>query len=385
VVLLLLSLMLDTAWLADSGASDPMSPCASDFVSIGPSRRKRVVLADRSVVPVLGEGTVIIRGTRGKPVALTRVLYVPDLGQRLLSVAGIYDRGGSVVWSATQIKVLAPGSREVLLVCPRRGDMWYLTSPVITSAVRDPTSAHCLECTAFAGSGQASKQPDWLLWHRRLGHVSTSALAVLHSRQWADGMVLKGPVPQKHHCAACYRGKMAQQPFPKRASRVTTPFALVGMDLLGKIEKESARSRARYMLLLKDAATGYSWSFFLRKKKDAVARIQSFFARVERQYNTRVQAFRSDRGGEFLSNAFVQWLDQLGVTHQLTVPYTPQQNGMVERANRTLCGRARSMLYAAGLPKKFWEHALRYATWCTNRVPSKRLGDTGNVCVTNEV
>jgi transposase InsO family protein len=75
----------------------------------------------------------------------------------------------------------------------------------------------------------------------------------------------------------------------------------------------------------------------LRKKKAAVERIQHFFSLVERQYGARIHAFRSDRGGEFLSSEFVHWLDQLGILHQLTVPYTPQQTGMVERTNRLLC------------------------------------------------
>ena len=320
-----------------------------------------------------------MRGVRGIPVTLTRVLYVPDLGARLLSISGIYERGGSVQWDSQVVRVYGREPGPHLLECRRRDEMWYLESPVITSTVSDPTTAHCLSCTAGqAASGAARERPEpWELWHRRLAHVSPAGLAALRSHRLVEGMQLRGQIPKQHTCAACFRGKMAQQPFPPGQTRVTTPFAVVGMDLLGKLERESARSRARYMLLLKDAATGFCWSYFLRKKKDAVRRIQSFFSHVERQYSRLVLAFRSDRGGEFLSAEFVDWLDQLGVVHQLTVPYTPQQNGMVERANRTLCGRARAMLYAAGLPKRFWEHALRYAVWATNRVPSRRLGATG--------
>ena len=365
--------------MADSGASDPMSPFASDFVTIGPSVRRQVQLADSSLVPVLGEGSVIVRGARGTPVTLTSVLYVPDLDRRLLSVAGIYDRGGSVAWGSKVMRVFGGAGGPPLLVCPRRGDMWYLTSPVITASVSDPSTAHCLSCASVAGAESRGDRcrPDWEIWHARLGHVGTSGLSALRSHSLVEGMVLRGPIPKQHECAACLRGKMAQQPFPQSAKRVTAPFDLVGMDLLGKLECASARSQARYMLLMKDIATGFSWCFFLRKKKEAVERIQSFFSHVERQYQTRIKGLRSDRGGEFLSSAFVDWLDQLGVVHQLTVPYTPQQNGIVERANRTLCGRARAMLHAAGLPKRFWEHALRYAVWCTNRVPSRRLKTVG--------
>jgi transposase InsO family protein len=93
------------------------------------------------------------------------------------------------------------------------------------------------------------------------------------------------------------------------------------------------------MLTMKDEYTGYTWVRFLRKKKQAASQIQSFFSFVERQFGVKIQTLRTDRGGEFLGSDFVAWLDQLGVRHQLTVPYTPQQNGVCERYNRTLCGR----------------------------------------------
>jgi hypothetical protein len=131
------------------------------------------------------------------------------------------------------------------------------------------------------------------------------------------------------------------------------------------------------MLCLKDEYSGYAWVYFLRKKKEAATRIRSFFAFVERQYEVTVKGFRSDRGGEFLHHDFVQWLEELGVTHQLTTPYTPQQNGMCERYNRTLCDRARAMLSAAGLPQRYWEDALRYANWVSNRLPTTHLPKNG--------
>ena len=103
-----------------------------------------------------------------------------------------------------------------------------------------------------------------------------------------------------------------------------------------------------------------------------------FFNFVERQFDRKIKCLRSDQGGEFTSARLEDWLSRQGVEHNLSVPYTPQQNGKAERYNRTLCDRARSLLFGAGLPVQFWEYALHYAAYCTNRVPT--AGNKGH-CV----
>jgi hypothetical protein len=199
----------------------------------------------------------------------------------------------------------------------------------------------------------------------------------LASKNLAKGMVLEGSEPQQHVCDACLEGKMHQIPFPKVSERAKRPFDLVHTDLMGPVETVSAVGRNKYVLTLIDDCTRYAWVYFLRRKSQAAERIQRFFAFVETQFDRRIRSLRSDRGGEFLGNSFQDWLDALGVVHNLTLPYTPQQNGVAERYNRTVCDRARSMLFAADLPVRFWEHAVRYANWCTNRLPTSALVDNG--------
>ncbi|GJP65723.1 hypothetical protein CLOP_g22587 [Closterium sp. NIES-67] len=80
---------------------------------------------------------------------------------------------------------------------------------------------------------------------------------------------------------------------------------------------------------------------------------------VERQSQRLVKVLRSDRGGEFLGADFTAWLKKNGIRHQLTCPGTPQQNGIAERANRTIGEAAKALLRDAGLPYKFWPEAVR--------------------------
>ncbi|KAL0642233.1 hypothetical protein Bca4012_102511 [Brassica carinata] len=86
-----------------------------------------------------------------------------------------------------------------------------------------------------------------------------------------------------------------------------------------------------------------------------------------------VKVLRSDNGGEYISNAFKNHLAKHGIVHQTSCPYTPQQNGVAERKNRHLMEVARSMMFHANVPKRFWSDAVQTACYLINRVPTKIL------------
>ena len=91
---------------------------------------------------------------------------------------------------------------------------------------------------------------------------------------------------------------------------------------------------------------------------------------------SKVKALRTDRGREYLSEQFKTLCDEKGIARQLTIPGTPQQNGVVERRNRTLLDMVRSMMSQAGLPISCWGDALLTATYILNCVPSKSVTTT---------
>ena len=87
-----------------------------------------------------------------------------------------------------------------------------------------------------------------------------------------------------------------------------------------------------------------------------------------------IKIFRSDRGGEFLSGAFTNYLYSTGITWELTQSYTPHQNGVSERKNRTLLEKARSMFIEARTPNYLWAEAVNTANYLTNRSPTRANG-----------
>ena len=84
---------------------------------------------------------------------------------------------------------------------------------------------------------------------------------------------------------------------------------------------------------------------------------------VEKQTGKKIKTFRSDNGGEYCSGIFRDFLKEQGIVHQFTIAYTPEQNGIAERANRTLEEKTRALLKEAGLPDEFWGEALLTATY----------------------
>ncbi|BBH02338.1 hypothetical protein Prudu_012875 [Prunus dulcis] len=125
----------------------------------------------------------------------------------------------------------------------------------------------------------------------------------------------------------------------KRASKV---LELVHVDLCGPMRNESV-ARNRYFMLIIDDFTRMIWVYFLRNKSEAFYCFKKFKSMTELQTGHKVQCIRSDRGGEFLSTDFLEFCEANGIQRQLTMAYTPQQNGVVERKNRTVIEMAKSI------------------------------------------
>jgi hypothetical protein len=119
-----------------------------------------------------------------------------------------------------------------------------------------------------------------------------------------------------------------------------------------------------------------TWIYFLRKKSEVFDKFKEFKALVENQTEKKIKVLRTDNGGEFCGNEFKEFCKKCGIARQKTTPYTPQQNGVAERMNRTLMEKARSMLSGAGLGQEFWAEAVSTTCYLVNRSPSSALDDT---------
>ena len=163
---------------------------------------------------------------------------------------------------------------------------------------------------------------------------------------------------------------MTKTPHPSSETKTSQPLELVHFDLTGPIKPMSFHSKKRYVLVIIDDYTHYVWAYGLRLKSEATDLIQNWVALVQNQFNAKVKKFRSDRGGEFLNSELQQFCADHGIKHELTADKSPEQNGKAERMHQTLFNKARCMLLRSGLPPSFWLHALSYAVWVQNRIPT---------------
>jgi hypothetical protein len=133
---------------------------------------------------------------------------------------------------------------------------------------------------------------------------------------------------------------------------------------------EKSIGGARYFITFTDDLTRRTCVHFLSKKSEALAAYQQFEKLAVNQCGHSVRRFRSDHGGEFVGKDFLAFLASRGTVNEFSAPYTPEQNGVAERKNRTLSEMARCMLLAAGLPRSFWAEAISLACYISNRLPT---------------
>ncbi len=102
-------------------------------------------------------------------------------------------------------------------------------------------------------------------------------------------------------------------------------------------------------------------------------KFKEYKALVENQTNMKIKTILSDNGGEFVSKKFDNFLHECGIQRQTSAPYTPQQNGVMERANRTIMECTRSMIHAQGLDFEFWVETVNTTVYIKSRCPTKAL------------
>ncbi|CAI5967133.1 unnamed protein product [Closterium sp. NIES-64] len=150
----------------------------------------------------------------------------------------------------------------------------------------------------------------------------------------AIGLDLKSAPGADSPCVSCVGGKLARHTFPDQGSDADDVLGVVHIVLCGPF-RVAAKDGSLYFLLLKDRKTRYVWVKPVAKKSDALPVFVQWLAVTERQTKKSVLMLRSDQGGEFLGKQFTDFVNDKGIVHDLTCPYTPQQNGMAEREMRS--------------------------------------------------
>ena len=124
----------------------------------------------------------------------------------------------------------------------------------------------------------------------------------------------------------------------------------------------------KYGLVIVDDYSRFTWVFFVYDKSQVQEKVKIFVRRAQREFGLPIKKIRSDNGTEFKNTLVEEFLDDEGIKHEFSTPYTPQQNGVVERKNRTLLDMARTMLDEYKTSDLFWSDAINTACHAINRL-----------------
>ena len=179
-------------------------------------------------------------------------------------------------------------------------------------------------------------------------------------------------------CPGCVHGKIHRRPFPVNPERkhVALPGLFFHTDLVGPLQVPSLGGHS-YFMTFKDDHSSFRFVFFLPDRKGVLSVFKSLYKLSKKETGRSMVKLRTDNAKEFLSGEFQDFIKQKGIRHELTAPYSPEQNSVVERDNRTVVECAKSMIYHKSLPLEFWGEAVNTAVYVLNRVASRTLkGET---------
>ena len=224
----------------------------------------------------------------------------------------------------------------------------------------------------------AGQQSSTTLWHERMGHVSLRNIRRMFTMGLIEGLYLNDTEEDlkaiQQCCLGCAKGKMSRHPYPKICQYQTSTIGeRIHSDACGPMSYTSLGG-ARFITTFKDEFSGRTGVFFMKNKSEMPSHFESFRAMLENQTGKKIKILRTDNAGEYESAKFTNRLAELGIKHETSAPYAPQQNGVAERENRTLIEMARCMIHSSKtkMPLWIWGEAVAYAAYILNRIPSTK-------------
>eukprot|EP00253_Pinus_taeda_P013261 PITA_13261 len=214
-----------------------------------------------------------------------------------------------------------------------------------------------------------SKGADAPLWNHRLRHMSEKRMKILHSRNLLPG--LKNV--DLDFCENCIYGKQKRVRFVRVGKeKKSEKIELVHTDVWGPAQVSSLGGFHYYVTFIDDA-TRKTWIYCIKNKSDVFDTFKKWKYLVEIETRKKLKYLRSENGGEYCSNDFDRYYSKCGIHREKIIPRTPQENGVLERMNRTTMERTRCMRLHAGFPLQFWADAVDIVVYLRNRGPSSSL------------
>ena len=269
---------------------------------------EQLFMGNSSTSKVEGKGKVILKMTSGKELTLNDVLHVLEIRKNLVSGSLLSKKGFRLVFESDKFVLTKSG------IYVGKG---YVSNGLFKMNVM----------TIVSDFNNKNTSSSYMLESSNIWHVNFDTLRELMNLD----LLPKFKIDANHKCEIRVESKLTRSSFHN-------------------IEK-------KYFVTFIDDCTRYCYVYLLRSKDEALEKFMHYKNEVENLLGRNIKARRSDRGGEY-DAPFDLFYQEHGIIHQTSTPYTPQQNGNVERKNRTLKEMMNVMVISSGLPRNLWGEAL---------------------------
>ena len=344
-------------WILDSGATKHVSGNRSLFTNFNPENSQSVQTASGEILPIGGTGDVVISLSNQSTLTLTDVLYVPGLTVNLVSTPRLWHKGIAVGFPPGKPAILEYGS-QFIAHADNVEDQFLLRNEDVL-AMHSNDAPPCFKVS--------KKTTDIEIWHRRLVYLGYRNV-VANAKKVAGMEGVHGPFPEEL-CEPCLKGKQQSEPTRHPMSKATEFLNEIHVDIGGPLPLTFRGHR--FFLLIKDDASGMFFVYVLKTKGEIFARLKEFRTWIEAQSQKKIKRIRS--GNELRSHQFDAWFKETGIQWEPSAPYTPEQNGVIEKGMYTIVGSIRAVHKSFGLPIGLWDITIEGIVHIWNRIATSTV------------
>jgi len=330
-------------WIIDSGCSQHIVSNKDILSAVKDSNPQIIKIANNDTISSNAAGQVKLKVNDSTDGVLNNVLFVPSVASNLLSVGQVTDHDNVVVFDKNECRLYTKDCR--------------ILGEFIPLGTRAENDLNVLNPKAdqYANVTSVDKK-----MYYRLGHISKHGMLLLRDNL-ARGVDLDDNDLNSY--IPCVKGKQYRLPFPKgEAKRATQLLELVHSDVCGPISDPNWHGD-RCFVSFTDDFSRKSFIYLMKRKNEVFNLFVSFKELVENRTGLKIKRLRGDNGSEYCNKEFEGYLTKNGIIHERSVAYSPSQNGVSERLNRTLVEKARCLLRESKFCKRYWGVAILTANY----------------------
>lgn len=354
-------------WIIDCGSTCHMTNDKSDFVSYTKlDDPRKIKFGGQECGLGIGLGRVkvisVVEGVN-KEVYLSDVLYVPVLRRKLISLSAAAKRGCQGNWYEDKL-VLRGKKGDIKIIAKEYKGLYF--ADIKYDMLTENSESEDLEEEGNVAEANLNA------WHEGFCHLNhksliKSAKAVKGLEELIGSKMITDHNYETIRCTGCTQGKLPKKSIQSRtAERAREIGERVHFDIGGPIGAKTYDNMV-YYILFKDEYSSFRFVHLLNSRKEASDKIRLVVAHIAADTKNKVRYLISDCGSEFTSNRSQEFFIEKGIVHLKAAPFTPAQNGLIERDNRTLMNGVRAMLLHRNVPELFWGEAMKTLVYVLNR------------------